>query len=140
MTEIVQVLAVVWCGITYWLGGQQLPYFNRGFKAIRRFILPIGLFVFLLILGSVWWKSAIACVLLSGALHMGYGTSLLRYAVAGLLMALPSLILGWHLVILLPILSHTLFGYWSLRDNNFRWALVGLLQGISVGLAYTVRG
>lgn len=128
---------VLWCTVTYWLGGQEFPMFGRGFKWIRRFLLPVGLFVGLVMLGAAWPKAALACAGLSMALHLGYGSNVARYALAGLAMGLPSLLLGWHWTAVLPMAFHVGYGWISLKDDKFRWAYVGLLMGVGIGIAYT---
>jgi len=137
MQEFVSALTVLWCSITYWLGGQEIPGLDRGYKWIRRFGLPAGLCLGLIILGATWWKVLIACVLLSAALHVGYQAKVWKYTFSAALMAAPSLILGFHWTIVLPITYHTAYGVISLRDNKFRWAYVGLLMGVGIGIAYT---
>ena len=135
-SEFISCLTVLWCSVTYWLGGQELPLIGRGYKWIRRFGLPIGLFIGLCILGAVWWKAAIACTLLSAALHIGYQNRVWKYTASAICMAGPSLILGWHWTLVLPITYHTAYGAISLRDNKFRWVYVGLLMGIGIGICY----
>lgn len=135
--EFIAALTVLWCAVTYWLGGQEIPGLNRGFKWIRRYLLPAGLWMGLLLLGAIWWRGLLACVGLSMALHLGYGSSVVRYFLSGVAMALPSLIIGFHWTVVLPITYHTIYGMISLKDNKFRWAYVGLLMGVGLGIAYT---
>ena len=138
MSEFLAALAVLWCALTYWLGGQELPFVNRGYKWLRRFVLPGGLVIFTLALGAPWWKALLACAGLCGALHLGYQNKVWKYAMTGALMGLPSLILGLWWTAALPALFHTVFGIVSLKDNRFRWgAYVGVLVGASIGIAYT---
>ena len=136
MREFISALAILWAAVFYWLGGQALPYFNRGFKWLRRFVLPLGLAIFLITLGAPWWKSLLSCAGLCAALHIGYGTSLFRYLLAGCVIALPSAILGLHWTIILPPIFHTLFGYLSLKDNRFGWNAVAILMGTAIGITY----
>jgi len=137
MSEFIISCAVIFCGVSYWLGGQEIPWTKRGYKWLRRFLLPIGLFIFLIVLGAIWWKALIACVGLSAALHLGYQSSLIKYALCGLAYGLPALIFGFQWTIFLPAAFHTLFGSISLRDNNFKWSYIAILEGISIGVCYT---
>lgn len=132
------VIIVLYCAITYWLGGQTLPYFNRGYKWIRRYALPIGLLIYLITQGNSVPQSIIACVGLSIALHIGYGDKIAMYALTGLLMGIPAAVLypSFSWLIFLPCAVHTFFGYLSLRINKFGWAYVALLTGASIGIAY----
>jgi len=132
------MIPIIWCSLTYWLGGQTLPYFNRGFKWLRRYLLPIGLCTFLITQGSSPIHSIIACVGLSISFHIGYGDKLAMYALSGLMMGLPSVALGNTWFALLPCLFHTVFGYLSLKFNSFNWAYVALLVGASIGITYGV--
>lgn len=134
--EFAQALTVLWCSVTYWLGGQELPFVKRGFKQIRRYGLPIGLMLALWYMGADRDKACLACIGLSVALHIGYQSSLAKYAVTGSVMALPSLILGPSWALWLPVLCHPGLGYASLKDNRFKWAFVALLQGASIGICY----
>jgi len=136
MQEFIAASAVLWCSVTYWLGGQEIPIAKRGFKWIRRFVMPAGLAVFLMVLGAVWWKALLACALLSAATHIGYQSKLWKYTFSAVCMAAPSLILGFHWTVVLPITYHTAYGAISLHDNKFRWAYVGLLMGTGIGIAY----
>lgn len=135
-SEFAQALTVLWCAATYWLGGQELPILNRGYKQIRRYVMPVGLMLALWYMGADRDKACLACIGLSVACHVGYQANLLKYALTGVLMALPSLVLGPSWALWLPMLSHAGFGYASLKDNRFKWAFVAIIQGASIGLCY----
>jgi len=137
MQEFISALIVLWCAATYWLGGQEIPWTGRGYKWIRRFVLPVGLFIGLLFLGAVWWKAGLACGLLCGALHPGYQAKLWKYALTGVAMGAPSLIFGLHWTAALPMIFHTVFGFISLKQNPFSWSFVAILVGVSIGISYT---
>ena len=137
--EFISALAILWCSVTYWLGGQELPYYDRGFKWIRRYLMPLGLSIFLIVLHAVWWKAILACLGLSGATHLGYKDKVWRFAISGLLMGAPALILCWphfNWMVGFPFTYHTAYGAISLRYDRFRWAFTGELVGIGIGLAY----
>jgi hypothetical protein len=139
--EFVAALTVFWCIFCYWLGGQEIPGLKRGFKWIRRFCLPIGLFVALLALGSTWYLAALACGLLCGALHLGYNTNLWLLPLTGLAMGAPALLLGTFtlnqlIMALLPATGHAALGLVSRLDNKFAWAFVALAMGYTIGVAY----
>ena len=135
-TEFIACSTVLWCVATYWLGGQELPLVNRGFKWIRRYLLPIGVFLGFLALKILYWKVVVACIFLGAALHLGYQNKVWKYALIGFCVAIPRLILGFHWTFFLPVIFHTLFGYLSLRDNKFRWGYVALLMGSAIGICY----
>lgn len=136
MTEFISSLAILFTSATYFLGGQELPYFNRGFKWIRRFLLPLGLFLFMVYLGGHFASSLVSCLLLSVALHLGYQDKLYKFFWTGLLMGLPSILIGFYWTAFLPAVAHTLFGWISFKDNNFKHAWTGLAVGFCVGIAY----
>lgn len=144
MSEFNKCLIVLWCAIHYWLGGQELPFFGRGFKMARRYIMPLGLWIMLLAFtpksggNPVVLKASLACLALSLATHLGYKASLLRYAVVGLALGVGSLIIKPYWTFLLPCVFHTALGYASLRDNRFQWGYVAILTGASIGIAYSV--
>lgn len=135
MTEWSQALMVLWCAFTYWLGGQEIPGLFRGFKAVRRYLMPVGMFG-LLYNQAPLLSLIFALLTLSLALHIGYQNKLWKFLLTGALFSLPSLLLGCSVGILLPPLFHTLFGAISLRDNKFKWAYVGILTGASIGICY----
>lgn len=153
MSEFLSALTLFWCSITYWMGGQGFPKRGlswlkseswasdntEGRKWIRRFLLPIGLCIFLVALGAVWWKAALACSLLCAALHLGYGSEWQMFASTGFLMGLPAEILCWpqlNWMILLPCAFHTGYGLLSLKFNRFQWAWVAQLMGFAIAIAY----
>lgn len=142
MREVVGGVAVLWCAMTYWLGGQELPGLNRGFKWIRRFAMPLGLFFALLVLSSERTLQSslhigLCMALLSGACHFGYQASVWKYALVGLLLGLPAVVLLHpHWTSLLPCVFHAGFGIVSLKDNKFGWSMVAILTGTSIGIAY----
>lgn len=137
MTEFESAITVIWCGVTYWLGGQELPWFKRGFKWIRRFVMPLGLCFSLITFGGILPRTAIlACSLFSATAHPGYQNKLWKYALTGLLMGLPALLIDVNVLCLLPMAFHTIYGLLSLKMNKFRWSFVGILMGIAIGIAY----
>ena len=136
--EFLSASAVITSSLLYWLGGQEIPIVNRGYLFVRRYVLPIVLAGFLIATGGLWWKVIIACTLLCGSLHLGYKSSLWRYALTGLLMGLPSLIISKSFYCVIPCLTHTLFGYISLKNNRFKWAYVAIIQGLAIGICYTL--
>ena len=136
--EFAKSLTVIWCIITYWLGGQTIPKTGKGYIWIRRYVMPIGLYLALLYMQMPAKESLIACVLLAAATHVGYGGSVVRFAISGALMGVPSMIIGTTIeVALLPMLIQTVFGFISLKNNKFDWAYVAILVGASIGIAYT---
>lgn len=137
--EFTEALAVLWCCVTYWLGGQTLPVFNRGFKSIRRYVMPIGLCIFLVVLGVMVEKVILACLFLSLATHLGYQNKVWKYAACGLALGVPTLFISYptfNWMMLIPMIFHTLYGWVSLRFNVFRWAFVAEIMGIGIGIAY----
>lgn len=145
MLEFTAACIVLWCTVTYWLGGQELPIFDRGYKWIRRFVLPAGLLVGLCLLASMQGTllitfpyAAFACAALTGVFHLGYRNHLWKYALTGALMGAPSLLLGVHWTCVLPLACHVGLGYASLKDNRFMWCMVALALGMSIGIAYVV--
>jgi len=144
MREFIAASGVLWCIITYWLGGQEIPFINQGFKWIRRFAMPIGMFFILWYLGSPVILGAIACALLCLGTHLGYRNKVWLYALTGLAMGLPALLLSQFtltslLISLIPCLVHTGLGYLSLRLNKFSWSFVALAMGWAIGVTYVYQ-
>lgn len=143
--EFIGASTILWCIVTYWAGGQQLPVLGKGFKWIRRFGLPIGLFIGLAWLRpDIWYLALLACTLLCGALHLGYNTNLWLLPVTGLAMGAPALVLGgfgaWEIgVACLPMLVHTIAGLLSRTSNRFGWSWVALAMGWAIGVAYVYQ-
>lgn len=141
MKEFIGASAVLWCIACYWLGGQEIPFINQGFKWIRRFMLPIGLGTCLVILGSPVTLVLLAMSLLVLGLSLGYQNRIWKYFLTGLVMGLPALMLGRFssfnlLIVLTPCLVHTGLGWLSLKLNRFQWSWVALVMGWAIGVAY----
>ena len=136
MNEFVSSLTVLWCTVTYWLGGQQIPWTGKGYLWIRRVLMPIGLCAGLIFLGVVPYKASIACILLSAATHLGYQDKIWKFFATAACMSAPSVIIGYHWTVFLPIFVQPFFGWISLKDPRFKWAYVALLMGASLGIAY----
>lgn len=98
--------------------------------------MPLGLLVGLYLLKPILLPELIACLLLSAALHVGYGSKLYKMFLSGLLMGLPVLILSMNWICLFPAISHGGLGALSLKDNKFVWAIVAVIQGMVIGIVY----
>lgn len=81
-------------------------------------------------------KVICAMTLLSVATHLGYQNKWWKFTLIGAALSTPSLLIGAHWTVVLPITYHTAYGIISLRDNRFKWAFVGILMGVGVGIAY----
>ena len=162
MSEVITAAGFLFCALTYWLGGQGFPKWGldwlkkeswegdntAGQKWIRRFVMPTGLALILLALGAPFlvFSKAFpfvggvlpACVMLSVGAHLGYGADVFRYFLAGAVMGVGPLFIGIHWTAALPAVFHAGWGAASLRDNKFGWAIVALLTGASIGIAYVV--
>jgi hypothetical protein len=118
-------------------GGTELPATKKGYKALRRYVAPALTVPLLLLLGIAWWRVAVACSLLCGFMHLGYGNgkSWWYRAVIGVLYALPSLVIGftWWAVIL-PIGFIGLFVASNLDkgEKDFPWVLVCAMYGAMI--------
>jgi hypothetical protein len=139
MKEFVGGLTILWVSATYWLGGQEIPGLKRGYKWIRRFLMPAGLACGLVLISGInasIWKPILASALLCLATHIGYQSNPWKFILAGLCFGVPSLILGFQWTFLLPCAFHGTLGMVSLRDNKFGWSFVALMTGASIGIAY----
>ena len=104
MTETIYILMMTAGVLLFALGGTELPGVGRGFKWIRRFLLPavnIGLIFWLGEFAA--WRIIASQIILCGALILGYGeTKPYWYKfLVGIAYVLPSLFFGvtWWLAI-----------------------------------------
>jgi hypothetical protein len=138
MNEWLMILVTLWnCGL-FAAGGTDLN--GRGYKWLRRFLMPIGLGGVAL-LYAPWWACIGYAVTLSFFLHLGYGeraTWLYRafiftgYGVSALCFGFS----GWMVVT--PILC--LLAFWLSNQKQsagmFFWKAVEMLYGFLIAVTY----
>lgn len=141
------ILVLATCGTLFALGGTEIPKYGRGFKWIRRILLPISLGIasYYSSLKSEkgklkpWQLAAFALLTLS--LHMGYGDAspwwkkVLVFTFYGA----TSLLIGfsWWVVISPVVLTMLFFGSnWKTLASTIFWKAFEFLGGVLIALCY----
>ena len=138
MTELILMIGVTGSGLLFALGGTYL-------KALRRFLMPIMLFICLILMGINIWLSAIAMGVLCGVLHLGYGESTPWWgkAVVAISYALPALIVGWtwwSLILPPSFLIMFLLSNIPIFSTSFTWKCVEIMTGTLIGISVLTAG
>lgn len=140
MREFIQAIAVSTASFLYFLGGQEIPWLNTGFKWLRRFVMPAVLLAACLYIGAVWYTAVLACALLCLATHLGYKNKVYLYFLTGFCMGAPSMFIAPVAAqvpyALAPGIVHGGFGLLSRISNKFEWSWVALITGMSIGIAF----
>lgn len=74
MNELLQIVVMAVTATLFALGGTEIKKYDRGFKAFRRYGIPLFLAFICVLSGVSWWQVAIYTVALFGALTAPYGS------------------------------------------------------------------
>jgi hypothetical protein len=147
--ELYIIVCAVLGSLLFPLGGTDIPFFGRGFKWIRRELLPIAWATLAFTAGLEWWRCVGLAIGLDVAFRLPYGerTKYWLKAVVFSAYSLPTLFLGfniWQLTspayFLLFVLSN-----WKPTERMFNWvtacAIIGGMLGVTIGnlIANTYR-
>lgn len=132
------ILAVLWSTGLFAAGGTALN--GKGYKFLRRFILPAGLGA-LALLYAPWWACLGYAVTLSAILHPGYGSkaSWLYRAFIFAGYGASALWFGWSgWVVATPILCLAAFWLSNKKQSEgmFFWKAVELLFGFLIAVTF----
>ena len=138
MNEWHMILSFLWSAGLFSAGGTDLN--GRGYKFLRRFILPAGLGC-LALLYSHWWACIGYTLTLSAFLHLGYGSRagwLYRsFIFTGYGCSALWLGFTWWAVIT-PVIC--LATFWLSNNkymaNTFKWKIVESLYGFLISSTY----
>lgn len=137
--EIAIIISTVFgCGL-FALGGTEIPSFGKGFKWIRRELLPIVWAVLAFTAGFEWWRCAGFAISQDCVFRLPYGekTPVWMKLVIFMTYPLPSLFFGltiWQayvgaLCFILWALSN-----WKVTERMFSWVIACLLIGSFMGI------
>lgn len=110
-------------------------------KGWRRWIFPMATLVFLAVSGIALWKALLACGLLAGVLHLGYGEShpwVPDKLMVALSYTIPSLVIGsslWNLI-LPPSFFLMFLGSNYVFQKSFPWKIVELMAGAMLAVTF----
>jgi hypothetical protein len=137
--EIVIIICTVFGGALFALGGTEIPMFGRGFKWLRREVLPLLWALLALVSGFEWWRCVGLAVSYDVVFRLPYGDRTPRWLKFLVFMAypLPSLFLGfnvWQLYV-----GGLCFLFWALSNwkptaRMFEWVISCLLMGGFLGV------
>lgn len=137
MSELWMTAVLGFSGVAFAIGGM------KGGRVLRRYLLPLGLALSLLLNSFPVWKVACYALALSFALHLGYGdrASWWKKALVFALYALPSLVFGltlWQVASPLIMLLIMFLSQTKTFANDFKWKLCEF--NIGVLIACTLLG
>lgn len=139
MNELQIFIMVISGAILFRLGG----WVN---KAFRRYLMPLVFAGVLWWAGFAIWQCLASMVLLSAALHLGYGqTKPFWYKLmVACSWVIPSLLLGYSLwLFITPIVFFVFFmlSNWKKTEQAFVWSVVEMFTGACIGTTYAlIRG
>ncbi len=138
MNEWSMILSVTFSIATFAGGGTDLN--GRGYKWIRRFLMPLGLGS-LALLYAPWWACLGYTVTLSAFLHMGYGSRAgwLYRAFIFTGYGCSALWFGWTgWVVVTPILCLAAFwlSNYKKTEDMFAWKIVEMLFAFLIAATY----
>lgn len=140
MNELLMIAVMAWGGVCFALGGTEIPWTGKGYKWIRRQVMPLGFAVLAYFLGLVWWKCVIFLVL-SMFLRAGYGDSspYWKKILVFIAYGLPSLVIGFSWwVVITPVVLTLLFmaSNWKPLATTVFWKAWEFLAGVLVSLCF----
>jgi len=138
--ELYIILCAVLGAGLFSLGGTDIPYFKRGFKFLRREILPISWGLIALSSGIEWWRCLGMAICFDALFRMPYGD---RTPVCGkflVFMAMPlaSLWIGfneWQVVAGVTCFMMWVLSNWKYTAKVFNWVTSCIIIGLVIGLA-----
>lgn len=138
MSEWIMILAVIWCVGLFAAGGTDLN--GKGYKWLRRFILPAGLSGIALLF-STWWACLAYTVTLSAFLHLGYGSrcSWLKRALIFIGYGFSALWFGWTWwAVATPILLLVAFWLSNFKpsEKTMFWKAWEMLAGFLIAVTF----
>lgn len=134
------ILVMSVSGILFALGGTEIPTTGRGYKWLRRFVMPVFL-AGIALLYAPWWACVGYGLTTSVALHMGYGDrcSWLKRAFIFISYGVTSLWFGfsWWIAIT-PALLALLFlaSNWKPLASTVFWKSWEFLAGVLIALCF----
>ena len=135
------ICAVLGAGL-FALGGTDIPYFKRGFKFLRRELLPISWGLLAYSAGLEWWRCLGLVVCFDALFRLPYGdrTPVWGKFIVFMAMPLASLWLGfnaWQVIAGIASFIMWASSNWKPTERVFSWVtaciIIGLVLGIAVG-------
>lgn len=136
--EIYIILSAVFGAGLFALGGTDIKIGGRGYKWIKRELLPLIWAGLALMAGFEWWRCLGMAIAYDACFRLPYGDRTPKYLKFIVFMAypLPSLFLGfniWQLYV-----GGLCFGFWALSNwkptaRMFEWVIACLLMGFFLG-------
>lgn len=138
MSEWLMILVMAFSGALFAAGGTHIKGIG-GQKWIRRFGIPVFLFVITRALDVYLFGSIAMALTLCIALHMGYGerTPYWRKALVFAGYGLPFLFIGWSWwIVIMPIVCLVMFrlSNWKPMATTFYWKCVEFLYGTLIAV------
>lgn len=140
--ELYIILCAVLGAGLFSLGGTEIPYFKRGFKYLRREVLPVLWGLTAYSAGVEWWKCLGMAVCFDALFRLPYGDRTPLVVKFLVFMAIPwaSLWLGFNgWQVIAGVVSFIMFvlSNWKPTAKLFNWVtscvIIGLVIGLSVG-------
>lgn len=147
-------LYIIACAVSgcflFALGGTEIPLFGKGFKWLRREVLPLIWGILAFMAGIELWRCLVFAVCQDGVFRLPYGdrTPTWLKLVVFLTYPLPSLLFGltiWQAYVGAICFLMFVLSNWKPTEKIFSWVIscliMGFLLGIMVGqiLSNTLR-
>jgi hypothetical protein len=121
-------------------GGTEIKTTGRGYKWMRRFVLPIGMGI-IAAFNSTWWQAIIYAVALCSVLHLGYGDRCNWIKRIGIFVGYGavSLVFGWSWwVVATPTVLSLLFlaSRWKPLSTTVFWKSWETIAGLLIALCF----
>lgn len=151
MSGELYIIACAAIGALLWpLGGTEIPYFNRGFKLLRREVLPISWALLAYSAGLETWRCVGLAVTFDIMFRLPYGdrTPLFLRPAVFFIMPVASVWIGftgWQIISAIVCPLMWVLSNWKPTASLFNWVtaciVIGLVLGITVGdlVAKTMR-
>jgi len=137
--EIAIIIATIFGCALFALGGTEIPVLGRGYKWLRRELLPLVWGILAFTAGFEVWRCVAMAVSFDGVFRLPYGDRTPKWLKFVVFMAypLPSLFLGlnvWQAGAGFVCFMFWALSNWKVTEKAFDWVVSCLLMGAVLGV------
>lgn len=138
--ELYTIACAVLGALLFSLGGTEIPYFKRGFKYLRRELLPVSWGLLAFSAGIEWWRCLGMAICFDACFRLPYGdrTPLWLKFLVFVSVPIASIWIGFNIwQVIAGAVSFILFllSNWKPTASAFNWVTCCIIIGILIGLA-----